>query len=127
MNNEECPLGYLCGTLQDESRKCVKMFSIETGEYADEDELCKSGKKTYNDICVDMISANQGKECTKDEDCPCEYDIKSEQEQGVAECKCNLEGKKYCEYGSTSEQWKQFVNVFGAEVDKVQIHSTQRD
>ena len=121
-NSEECPLGYLCSKLQDDSKQCVKMFSIETGEYADDDELCISGKKSDNNICIDIQSTNQGKECKTNEDCPGEYDIKTDKANGTVECECNLEGKKFCEYGTTSQEWKTFVNVFNEEIEKVNVN-----
>lgn len=116
VNNEECPLGFLCSGTQDERKICIQMYSIETGDYAEEDELCKSGRTNGEYACLDTISKNGGMECNVDEDCPCEYDIKTMKENGTGECECNLEGRKYCEYGSNSKEWKKFVEVFNKKI-----------
>ena len=117
-DDDECPFGYICGKLEVNTRKCLMMYSQPNGQQVDEEELCESGEKEGG-VCVDMYTnvTKNGKEhlklCLEDKECHVDVVLRGQvlyQTQG--ECECTHDGNTYCELGSDSYQWKQFIKVF---------------
>ena len=118
----ECPFGYICSRNNIDSRKCLMMYSVPTGQHVDDEELCESGEEE-NNICVDVRTnvTQDGKEylkkCTKDSDCPIDIVANGQTRRGEGECECTHEGNTYCELGSDSSQWQRFLKVFREQVN----------
>lgn len=70
-----CPFGYLCGKSSKamKMKQCIKMFSIEFGEYSSVDYLCKTGKTYTFDRGTNYVCSKTSKiavePCKTKDDC----------------------------------------------------------
>lgn len=121
-NDEYCLVGMGC--LIEEGKKegqCKKMFSLEDGVYASEDYFCKSGYR-YKSKCASTSRFKEPENCNKDSDCLKNVtlpDGNHTTEAPEGECECTLEGKKYCRRTSNSDEWKNYVDTFNKEIEKI--------
>lgn len=121
-NDEYCLVGMGC--LIEEGKKegqCKKMFSLEDGVYASEDYFCKSGYR-YKSKCASTSRFKEPENCNKDSDCPKNVTLPDGNHTAEApegECECTLEGKKYCRRTSNSDEWKNYVDTFNKEIEKI--------
>ena len=121
-NDEYCLLGMGC--LKEEGKEeghCTKMFSLEDGSYSNANYLCKSGYR-YNSKCASTSrpkDANEANECNEDSDCKIIVTLPDGNYTIDGECQCTLEGKKYCQRTSNSDEWKNYVSTFNKEIEKI--------
>lgn len=120
-NDFYCPIGHECLFDKDGSRKCKKMFSIERGNYSSQKSLCKSGYMTSENICADTKLQVNTTECTMDEECALIVDDGSTNTTANGQCVCTYEGKRYCALPSTSDEWKNYVETFNKEIEKMNV------
>ena len=120
-DNYQCGFGYVCGKLAlNENRRCLQMMSQPNGQWVSDDDLCES-REEENNLCADRITGvtNGVKPCDSDRDCSEQTVVLGRViEKDEGECECSYAGNKYCELGTDSEQWKQYVTTFRDTVAK---------
>ena len=111
----QCGFGYVCGKLGlNENKRCLQMMSQPNGQWVSDDDLCESREEEDN-LCADVITGvtNGVKSCNSDRDCTEEIVVLGRViERDDGDCECSFAGNKYCELGTDSEQWKQYVRTF---------------
>ena len=121
-NDEYCLVGMGCLIEQGKKEgQCKKMFSLEDGVYASADYFCKSGYR-YHKKCASTSRFKEPENCNKDLDCLINVTLPDGNHTAVApegECECTLEGKKYCRRTSNSDEWKNYVDTFNKEIEKI--------
>lgn len=120
-NDEYCLVGMGC--LIEEGKKegqCKKMFSLEDGVYASADYFCKSGYR-YDSKCASTSRFKEPENCNEDSDCLINVTLPDGNHtlKPEGECECTLEGKKYCRRTSNSDEWKNYVDTFNKEIEKI--------
>lgn len=123
-DEDSCKLGLGCNK---KTQKCVKMFSLPNGENASRGYLCSSGVIDNNDICIDTYPKSSNEKCNTNKDCmitKMKKDSPKEEEEG--NCVCDLEGNKYCELTSSSEEWKEYVSTFNKEISNIDINKVHQ-
>ena len=118
-NDEYCLVGMGC--LIEEGKKegqCKKMFSLEDGVYASAEYFCKSGY-LYHKKCASTSRFKEPENCNKDSDCLKNVTLPDGNHTDDGVCECTLEGKKYCQRTSNSDEWKNYVDTFNKEIEKI--------
>ena len=134
--DKECQVGLACGKTTGNKQTCVKMFSLEAGAQSNNELLCKDGYiVSIGNIYYCAKASLENYECNISETNQCKLTINAgAQTVGkdvYGTCRCNWNGKAYCEPVSNSESWTNFYQAFSkhiSEVNKNSIHSsTMRD
>ena len=124
-NDQYCLVGMGClkeKGKEEEEGQCKKMFSLEDGVYASADYFCKSGYRYNNSKCASTSRFKEPENCNEDSDCKINVtlpDGNHTDEAPKGECECTLEGKKYCRRTSNSDEWKNYVDTFNKEIEKI--------
>lgn len=111
-----CRYGYLCAPKYNGSdyTQCLKLYSIETGNYAYYPELCESGTFSAKQICISTslktFSTNFAT-CNDKTNCPFIWNDRGISVVGENICTMFLDEKWRCSVVSESEEWKNFVKV----------------
>ena len=109
------------GCLIEDGKKegqCKKMFSLEDGVYASAEYFCKSGY-LYHKKCASTSRFKEPENCNDDSDCQINVILPDGNHTAEGECECTLEGKKYCRRTSNSDEWKNYVDTFNKEIEKI--------
>ena len=118
-NDEYCLVGMGC-LIEDGKKEgqCKKMFSLEDGVYASAEYFCKSGY-LYHKKCASTSRFKEPENCNDDSDCQINVILPDGNHTAEGECECTLEGKKYCRRTSNSDEWKNYVDTFNKEIEKI--------
>ena len=111
----QCPFGFGCGKSNQENSEqiCIKLYSIDSGQYSSKALLCKSGYLYGNNsLCATSRAENEGHSCNTNEEC--ELKIKfgegSSEIDGLGECKCAWkDSKTYCEFSTSYSEYSEYV------------------
>lgn len=129
-----CHIGFACGKENPKSNsKCVKIFSIETGQYTSNRLYCKSGfalfvganfeqnlysptdpAENLDFICAESKLRSEPT-CTKNTDCEFEVNIGTDKPllmKGKT-CICSADGKQgYCQITTDNPVWTRWLELY---------------
>ena len=99
-------------------KKCLMMYSLERGEYSTDGKLCESGKVSGG-RCYDTYSSSEDNpiKCKINDECVKVTLFGDKNGTENSECYCTLLGENYCDYTTTSDEWKEFVKVAKKEIE----------
>ena len=136
--NDECPFNTICSGDSDTEGTCVDYFSIKLGEISYKGFACETGYvfenalTDYNSVCAEYTVTDST--CQKDElkgKYYCKTSIKYSADSSVSahesreECQCKSNGEYGCPALSDSESFKNYVEVYKKEVEKVKVKGKQ--
>lgn len=113
LNSLECPFGYGCGSdVENGPLKCLKLYSIKTGQYSTGSEFCESGFSFKNKMCAESVGENDLGDCLDNTDCIMKVRFGTQEEiTTFGECVCTfLEAKKACAYSTAHKNFQTSLN-----------------
>ena len=135
---DECPFNTVCTGDQYTEGTCVDYFSLGIGETSYEPLACATGQiheyytSDINSVCAEYTAKDST--CTEGSSKGgyyCTISIKYSTDQSIpakeenAQCQCKSNGEYGCPAFSDSDSFKNYVEVYKKEVEKVKIKGKQ--